>query len=125
MSGIKFKKSVVLRERIDVLKIQKGVEHTGNENLYRSLLEDFLKLYKHCEMNFEQLLEAKRYEELRWLFVDLYGLTGMLGAIELHRLLAHLRPILEQESSKLDEYRMECREVYQRFRREARRYLMS
>lgn len=109
-----------------VLDIQVGLEHTNNnEPFYRSLLEEFLNSYNDCEQRFEQLLDAKDYEELHRLFVDLDGLTGALGAMELYGLIDRLKQIIEKEAYPLlEDYRSECHEAYQRFRREARRYLV-
>ncbi|ADV46190.1 response regulator [Nitratifractor salsuginis] len=110
----------------NILDIRSAMAHTNNnDSLYRSLLDEFLKEYADCDQRFKQLVEAKEYEELHRLLIDLNGLTGMLGAMELYALVDRLKQIVEKGThTLLEDYPSECHKAYQRFRREARRYLV-
>ena len=111
----------------EVLDIREGIEHTNNdEALYRTLLDEFLREYAECDRHYRELVEAGKYEELHRLTVDLDGLTGTLGAMELYRLVERIKQILVKEAyTQLEDYSTECHEAFQRFRREARRYLAA
>jgi len=111
----------------EVLDIRGGIEHTNSdETLYRTLLDEFLREYPECDRHYRELVEAGKYEELHRLMVDLDGLTGTLGAMELYRLVDRIKQILEKGTyTLLEDYNPECHEAFQRFRREARRYLVA
>ncbi|WP_292658437.1 response regulator [Nitratifractor sp.] len=111
----------------EVLDIRQGIEHSNNdEELYRTILDDFLREYAECDRRYQELTEQEAYEELHRLLVDLDGLTGTLGAMELYRLVDRIKQTLEQgEHALLKDFSLECHEDFQRFRREARRYLAA
>ncbi len=111
----------------EVLDIRSGIEHSNSdEALYRALLDEFLREYSECDRRYKELVEAGKYEELHRLTVDLDGLTGTLGAMELYRLVDRIKQILERGTyTLLGDYGPECHEAFQRFRREARRYLAA
>jgi len=109
----------------EVLDIREGIEHTNNdESLYRSLLEEFLREYAECDQDYQKMISGGQYDELRHMMVDLDGLTGTLGATELYHLVDRIKQIMDNGNySLLKDHISDCHEAFQRFRREARRYL--
>ncbi|UFH60828.1 response regulator [Sulfurovum mangrovi] len=78
------------REReslFDGLEIEKGIAHTNNnEALYIELLKEFLEAYGESDRTFGKLIDEKRHEQIKMLFVDMRGLSGTIGASALHDL---------------------------------------
>jgi len=69
-----------------ILKIDDGLEHTnGIQDLYISLLKDFLTQYKESDRNIIQHIYREEYEKLGALIVDIDGLSGTIGAELLHK----------------------------------------
>jgi len=102
-----------------------GLEHTNNDTgLYRMLLEDFLQQYGESPRQFRELVEAKDYDGVHRLVIDLEGLSGTLGATELYQLLLKINRILERGTTMLlADYVEEYDETFERLNEEARRYL--
>jgi CheY-like chemotaxis protein len=102
-----------------------GLEHTNEDRtLFRSLLEDFLGQYSDSPVKFREMVQARDYEGIQRLVIDLEGLSGMLGAMELYRLLLSMNQILKKGTTMLlGDYAEEYAETFGRFEREARRYL--
>ncbi|MDD3591030.1 MAG: response regulator [Sulfurovum sp.] len=71
----------------DGLEINKGIAHTNhNEALYIELVKEFIEAYGQSDETFEKLVREKRYEQIKMLCVDMRGLSGTIGATDLHRL---------------------------------------
>lgn len=88
--AIKTAKAEEKREReslFDGLEIEKGIAHTNNnEALYIELLKEFLEAYGESDRTFGKLIDEKRHEQIKMLFVDMRGLSGTIGASALHAL---------------------------------------
>ncbi|MGE4511157.1 MAG: response regulator [Sulfurimonadaceae bacterium] len=70
------------------LDIQKGiVRANGNEEFYKEVLREFLETYKNSAQLFEKLINDFRYEQVKMLCLDIKGLSGSIGANELHDLM--------------------------------------
>ncbi len=102
-----------------------GLELSNDdEELYRSLLEDFLQQYGTSDRQFEALVFAGDFEGLRGLVIDLEGLAGMLGAIELYRMLLEVNRVLDGGTTMiLRDYVEEYADALARLKEEIGRYL--
>ena len=73
--------------KLDGLNIQKGIEQANeNEIFYKEILFEFKDAYGDSADIFERLINDFRYEQLRMLCVDLRGISGSIGAEDLHKL---------------------------------------
>jgi CheY-like chemotaxis protein len=108
-----------------VLDTKVGLEHTNNDSgLYRMLLQDFLQQYADSPSRFRKMVEAKDFESLHRLVIDLEGLTGMLGAMELYQLLLEVNRILGQGTTMLlIDYAEEYAHAFTKVEKEMERYL--
>jgi len=69
-----------------ILKVDDGLKHTNNiQDLYISLLKDFITQYKESDRKIIQYIYREEYEELGALIVDIDGLSGTIGAELLHK----------------------------------------
>lgn len=70
------------------LNIQKGIQQANNnEEFYREILAEFLATYQDSAHIFEKLINDFRYEQVRMLCLDIKGLSGIIGATDLHTLM--------------------------------------
>jgi CheY-like chemotaxis protein/HPt (histidine-containing phosphotransfer) domain-containing protein len=108
-----------------VLDTNVGKEHTNEDaGLYRMLLEDFLQEYGSSGERFKSLVEAKDYEGLHRLIIDLEGLTGTLGAMELYKLVLEVNRVLDRGTTMLlADYSDEYATAMERLKKEIENYL--
>jgi len=110
-----------------VLDTVVGQEHTNNDaTLYRMLLEDFLQQYGTSDERFRALVDAKDYDGLLALIIDLEGLAGTLGAMELYGLVTQINQILDRGTTMLlGDYVDEYAHTFGRLKKEIEAYLAS
>ena len=109
----------------NILDTKVGLEHTNNDRgLYRMLLEDFLQQYGSSDKEFKKLSAAKEYTKLHAMLIDLEGLSGTLGAMELYRIVTELNRILDRGTTMLlSDYETEYASAIQSLGREIESYL--
>jgi len=67
------------------LNVAWGIEHANNnEALYIEILKEFSEAYGQSAEVFATLVNEHRYEQLKMLCLDMKGLTGSIGAEEMH-----------------------------------------
>ncbi len=72
----------------DGLDIQRGIaQANNNEEFYKEILLEFLATYQESGQLFEKLIHDFRYEQIRMQCLDIKGLSGLIGATELHDLM--------------------------------------
>lgn len=72
---------------LDGLNIFNGIaQASSNEIFYKEILSEFKDAYGESAIVFENLVTDLRYEQLRMLCVDIRGLSGAIGAEDLHNL---------------------------------------
>ena len=82
----KRKISGAAEKEIDGIDIHDGIRLAGgNEVLYLEVLKDFLEAYGESGELFEKLIKEKRFEQAKMLALDMKGLTGTIGAKDMHR----------------------------------------
>jgi len=78
------KKTVPLDEKV-------GLEHSnGNIILYREILKEFVDVYSGSPAVAETLYREGRHIQLKQLCLDIMGIAGSIGAIDLHQLAGHM-----------------------------------
>jgi len=89
-------------EQYDGLDMKKGVAHANNnEALYMEVIKEFDIAYGESAEVFEKLVSEHRYEQIRMLCVDLRGLTGTIGAFDMHALIMEIHQCLLYNKKEL------------------------
>ncbi len=84
------------------LNVKKGIRHANNsEALYIEILKEFDNAYGESDKVFEKLVAEHRYEQIRMLCVDMRGLTGAIGAEDMHLLINEIHQRLIYNKKEL------------------------
>ncbi len=87
---------------LDGLNIKRGISQANeSEIFYKEILAEFKDAYSKSDDVFENLVNDFRYEQLRMLCVDINGLSGAIGAEDLHDLTTR---ILQKFANKQHEF---------------------
>jgi len=77
------------------IDIEEGIKHSNNsEALYLEVLKEFLEAYGESDAIFEKLVKEHRYEQIKMLCIDMRGLTGAIGAQDMHQLVTEILQML-------------------------------
>lgn len=89
------------------INIDKGLNHTNNnETLYLEVLKEFSEAYGTSDHIFEKLIREHRFEQIKMLCVDMRGLTGSIGAEDMHKLMNEiLQQLLYKKYDALGNYK--------------------
>ncbi len=69
------------------INIDKGIKHANNsETLYLEVLKEFSEAYGTSDDVFVKLIREHRFEQIKMLCIDMRGLTGSIGAEDMHNL---------------------------------------
>jgi len=72
----------------NVLDITAGIQYSNNnEAFYMEILKEFLDAYDKSSEVFSKLVHEHRFEQVKMLCIDLKGLTGAIGANDMHELI--------------------------------------
>ena len=67
------------------LDIQDGLQHMKeNDVFYKEVLKEFMDAYDKSDNLFEKLVKEQRFTQVKMLCFDMKGLTGTIGAKEMH-----------------------------------------
>jgi len=84
------------------LNVEKGIRHANNsEALYIEILKEFDNAYGESDKVFAKLVAEHRYEQIRMLCVDMRGLTGAIGAEDMHLLINEIHQRLIYNKKEL------------------------
>lgn len=73
----------------DGLNVEEGLKHTkGNIIFYKEVLKEFSDAYVDSDILFEKLVKEQRLLQIKMLCLDMKGLTGTIGAKEMHTLIS-------------------------------------
>ncbi|MCW8821235.1 MAG: response regulator [Sulfurovum sp.] len=73
------------------INIEEGIKHSNNsEALYLEVLKEFTTAYGTSDEIFAKLIQEHRYEQVKLLCVDMRGLTGTIGAHDMHALVTEI-----------------------------------
>ncbi len=94
-------------EKYAGLDIEQGLKHSNNsEALYREVLKEFDAAYSQSHAVFFKLVDEHRYEQIKMLCIDMRGLTGAIGAVDMHKLINEIHQrILYNKKELLPNYR--------------------
>ena len=71
--------------KLEGLNIEEGLEHMkDNDIFYKEVLKEFMDAYAQSDAVFEKLVNEQRYMQVKMLCLDMKGLTGTIGAKEMH-----------------------------------------
>ena len=74
-----------IEQKIDGIDIQEGIKYaSGSEALYMEVLREFVEVYGESDVLLQKLTNENRYEQIKMLCLDMKGLTGAIGALEMH-----------------------------------------
>ena len=73
------------------INIEKGIKHANNsETLYLEVLKEFSEAYGTSDDVFVKLIREHRFEQIKMLCLDMRGLTGSIGAEDMHHLMTDI-----------------------------------
>lgn len=73
------------------INIQEGIKYANNnEALYMEVLKEFSTAYGESGEVFAKLIREHRYEQVKMLCVDMRGLSGAIGAKDMHNLVTEI-----------------------------------
>ncbi len=109
------------------INIKKGIKHANNsEALYVEVLKEFTTAYGTSDEIFAKLIQEHRYEQVKMLCIDMRGLTGTIGADDMHTLMtAILQQILYKKYDLLTNYREKYRFEIRRLNRSIGKYISA
>jgi len=85
--GKKVQRSIIV-EQTDALDIQAGIRYSdNNQAFYVEILKEFMDAYGQSSELFTKLVREHRYEQVKILCLDMKGLTGAIGATDMHKLI--------------------------------------
>ena len=77
-----------IAEQTDTLDTQAGISYSNNSQpLYIEILKEFIDAYGESSELFPKLVREHRYEQIKMLCLDMKGLTGTIGATDMHKLI--------------------------------------
>jgi CheY-like chemotaxis protein len=89
-------------KQLDGLNIDLGISHaSNNEIFYKEILVEFLDAYGDSGEVFKKLVNDFRFEQLRMLCIDIKGLTGSIGAEDMHKLSTEIIQMLIYKKHEL------------------------
>jgi len=89
------------------INIEDGIKHANHsEALYLEVLKEFTAAYGASGEIFSKLINEHRYEQVRILCIDMRGLSGAIGAYDMHALVTEiLQCILYEKYTLLAKYK--------------------
>ena len=102
-----------------------GLRHANNsDTLYVEVLKEFTTAYGTSDEIFNKLVHEHRYEQVKMLCVDMRGLSGTIGAQEMHDLVTEiLNKILYKKYDLLVNYKEKYRSELQRLNHSIGQYI--
>lgn len=84
------------------LNVEAGIENlNGNIIFYKQVLQEFMDAYAQSADVFESLVREQRYGQIKVLCLDMKGLTGTIGAKEMHTVINEIHQHLIYKKPQL------------------------
>jgi CheY-like chemotaxis protein/signal transduction histidine kinase len=112
-----------IEEQTDTLNTQVGIRYSNNNQaFYMEILKEYMDAYGQSNDLFTKLVREHRYEQIKMLCLDMKGLTGSIGAKDMHQLINEIYQQIiynKQEllSNYIDLYKKECNELNKSIKR--------
>ena len=102
--------------KLDGLDVEYGLARTNNVIFYKEVLREFLDAYSESNEVLKTLVNEARFTQLKMLCLDMRGVTGTIGAKDMHRLINEIYQYLiykkpELLHSYVDRYETELAKV--------------
>jgi CheY-like chemotaxis protein/nitrogen-specific signal transduction histidine kinase len=109
------------------ININEGITHANNsEALYQEILKEFSAAYGTSDEIFTKLIKEHRYEQVKMLCTDMRGLTGAIGAEDMHALINDiLHQILYKKYELLPNYNERYKSEIQTLNRSIEQYISA
>ena len=125
--NVQYIKQSKIVKQTDVLDIDVGIKYANNNQaFYMEILEEFIEAYGQSGELFAKLVREHRYEQVKMLCLDMKGLTGTIGAKEMHELINQISQCMIDNKKELlidytDTYQTELRKLDEYIKR----YILS
>jgi hypothetical protein len=98
----------------------------NNDIFYREVLKEFIDAYINSDTLFEKLVQEQRYTQIKMLCLDMKGLTGTIGAKEMHTIINEIHQhIIYKKPELLHSYTTRYAKEFSKLRDAIETYLAS
>ena len=113
--------------KLEGLNIEEGLEHMkDNDIFYKEVLKEFMDAYAQSDAVFEKLVNEQRYMQVKMLCLDMKGLTGTIGAKEMHMVINEIHQhIIYKKPELLHSYISRYKKELAKLNRSIKTYLSS
>lgn len=113
--------------KLDGLDIEDGLRHMKeNDVFYREVLKEFMDAYEKSDALFEKLVNEQRFTQVKMLCFDMKGLTGTIGAKEMHVIINEIHQhLIYKKPELLHSYISRYRETFNTLRKSIETYLAT
>jgi len=87
--------------KLDGLDVEYGLSRTNNVIFYKEVLREFLDAYSESNEVLRTLVSESRFTQLKMLCLDMRGVTGTIGAKDMHRLINEIYQYLIYKKPEL------------------------
>ncbi len=112
---------------LDGLDIVDGLAHMkDNVAFYKEVLKEFIDAYDKSDDLFEKLIKEQRFTQVKMLCFDMKGLTGTIGAKEMHVIINEIHQhLIYKKPELLNSYIPRYRTTFQTLKKSIETYLSS
>ena len=113
--------------KLEGLNIEEGLEHMkGNDIFYKEVLKEYMDAYAQSDAVFEKLVNEQRYMQVKMLCLDMKGLTGTIGAKDMHVIINEIHQhIIYKKPELLHSYVSRYKTELVKLNRSIKTYLSS
>lgn len=110
---------------LDGLNIENGLAHVGNNIVfYKQVLQEFVDAYVQTDVTFERLVREQRYGQIKILCMEMKGITGTIGAKNMHVVINEIHQyLIYKKPELLGNYVEKYKEELDRLNRSITTYL--
>jgi HPt (histidine-containing phosphotransfer) domain-containing protein len=100
--------------KLEGLDITDGLKHMkDNDIFYKEVLKEFMDAYIESDDLFEKLIKEQRFTQVKMLCLDMKGLTGTIGAKEMHVIINEIHQhLIYKKPELLHSYVLRYRETF-------------
>ncbi len=113
--------------QLEGLNVKDGLSRMKNNNvLYREVLKEFIDAYAQSDILFEKLVREQRYMQIKMLCIDMKGLTGTIGAREMHSMINEIHQhIIYKKPELLHSYIARYETEFSKLKKSIEKYLST
>ena len=112
---------------ISGLDIKEGLGHLkDNDVFYREVLREFMDAYVDSDLLFEKLVREQRFTQVKMLCLDMKGLTGTIGAKDMHYVINEIHQhLIYKKPELLDGYISRYKKEFTKLSQAIEKYLAT